>query len=32
MEPKAIKLAVSEYGNVRTKKLLSPILENQDAD
>jgi hypothetical protein len=32
MELKAIKLAVSEYGNVRTKKLLSPILENQDAD
>lgn len=32
MEPKIIKLAVSEYGNVRTKKLLSPILENQDAD
>jgi hypothetical protein len=32
MEPKAIKLAVSEYGNVRTKKLFSPILENQDAD
>lgn len=32
MEPKAIKLAVSEYGNVRTKKLLSPILENQHAE
>jgi hypothetical protein len=32
MEPKTIKLAVSEYGNVRTKKLLSPILENQHAE
>jgi hypothetical protein len=32
MEHKAIKLAVSEYGNVRTKKLLSPILENQHAE
>jgi hypothetical protein len=32
MEPKAIKLAVFEYGNVRTKKLLSPILENQHAE
>lgn len=29
MEPKKIKRAVSEYGNVRTKKLLTPILENQ---
>jgi hypothetical protein len=31
MELKKIKRNVSEYGNVRTKKLLSPILENQHA-
>lgn len=31
MELKKIKKNVSEYGNVRTKKLLSPILENQHA-
>lgn len=29
MELKKIKRTVSEYGNVRTKKLLSSILENQ---
>ena len=31
MEPKKIKRTVSEYGNVRTKKLLSSILENSHA-
>lgn len=31
MELKKIRRNVSEYGNVRTKKLLSPILENQHA-
>ncbi|WP_373520403.1 hypothetical protein [Aquiflexum sp.] len=29
MEPKKIKRTISEYGNVRTKKLLSSIFENE---
>jgi hypothetical protein len=31
MERNKIKRTLNEYGNVRTKKLLSPILENQNA-
>jgi hypothetical protein len=31
LELKKIKRTVSEYGNVRTKKLLSPILKSQHA-